>query len=179
MSDATAHTVGERIYRAASLSSLTENRFEAIGAATIAYAADKTQALETKIQQLDEQIAILTAERFQSRVNPWLHECFTPEICSDKIERADRLAEEFFEALQAVDYPQERLAALQAYSYGRPKGDLPQEIGGVMVTLAAFCLAYGLDMHDCGEVELARVWTKVEQIRAKQKAKPTGSALPM
>ena len=33
-------------------------------------------------------------------------------------------------------------------------------------------------MHDAGETELARIWTKVEKNRAKQAAKPKGSALP-
>ena len=37
-----------------------------------------------------------------------------------------------------------------------------------MVTLAALFLAHGIDMHSAAETELARVWTKVEQIRAKQ-----------
>ena len=46
-------------------------------------------------------------------------------------------------------------------------------------TLAAYCLAHGLDMHSAGETELARVWTKVEAIRAKHAAKPKGSALPV
>jgi hypothetical protein len=36
-----------------------------------------------------------------------------------------------------------------------------------------------LDMNKAGEDELARIWTKVEKIRAKQAAKPTGSALPI
>ena len=47
-----------------------------------------------------------------------------------------------------------------------------------MVTLAALCLAQGLDLHDEAETELARIWTKVEQIRAKQAAKPKYSPLP-
>ena len=47
-----------------------------------------------------------------------------------------------------------------------------------MVTLAALCLANALDMHRAGEAELARIWTKVEQIRAKQASKPKGSPLP-
>ncbi len=48
-----------------------------------------------------------------------------------------------------------------------------------MVTLAAHCLAHGVDMHEAGETELARIWTKVDTIRAKQAAKPKGSALPV
>lgn len=47
-----------------------------------------------------------------------------------------------------------------------------------MVTLAALCLASGPDMHEAGETELARVWTKIEAIRAKQAAKPKHSPLP-
>jgi hypothetical protein len=34
-------------------------------------------------------------------------------------------------------------------------------------------------MQAAGNAELARVWTKIEKIRAKQAAKPTGSALPI
>ena len=47
-----------------------------------------------------------------------------------------------------------------------------------MVTLAAYCLAHGLNMHTAGETELTRIWTKVDKIRAKQAAKPKGSVLP-
>ncbi len=65
------------------------------------------------------------------------------------------------------------------YVYGRDQGEINQEVGGVMVTLAAHCLAHGIDMHEAAEAELARIWTKVDKIRAKQAAKPTGSALPV
>ncbi len=115
----------------------------------------------------------------QSRVQPWMMACFGPEISADKLERGDRFLEEAIELLQSVDYPRERTYALIEYVYGREQGEINQEIGGVMITLAAFCLAHGQDMHEAGEVELARIWTKVEKIRAKQAAKPTGSALPV
>lgn len=115
---------------------------------------------------------------FQNRVKPWMDECFGPAISADPLERGDRLLEEVFELLQAGQYPRERVAALASYVWSRPEGDPSQEVGGVMVTLAAYCLAHGLDMHSSGETELARIWTKVDAIRAKQAAKPTGSALP-
>lgn len=115
---------------------------------------------------------------FQSRVQPWMTACFGPEISGDRLERSDRLLEEVLELLQSGDYPRERIAALTGYVWSRPKGEPVQEVGGVMVTLAAYCLAHGLDMHEAGETELARIWNKVEKIRAKQAAKPTGSALP-
>ncbi|WP_234891478.1 hypothetical protein [Agrobacterium vitis] len=119
------------------------------------------------------------AETLQSRVQPWMIACFGPEISADKLERGDRLLEEVFELLQSGDYPRERIRALEDYTWARPKGAPAQEVGGVMVTLAAYCLAHDLNMHEAGEIELARIWTKVEKIRAKQAAKPTGSALPI
>jgi hypothetical protein len=57
-------------------------------------------------------------------------------------------------------------------------GDAHQEVGGVMVTLAALCLANELDVLEAAETELQRIWTKVEAIRAKQAAKPKNSPLP-
>lgn len=105
--------------------------------------------------------------------------CFGAEIAADKLERGDRFLEESLELLQSGDYPKERAYALIEYVFGRDKGEPQQEVGGVMITLAAYCLAHAIDMHQAGEIELARVWTKVDAIRAKQATKPTGSALPV
>jgi hypothetical protein len=116
---------------------------------------------------------------FQQRVQPWMMACFGPEISGDRLERADRLVEEVLELVQAAGYSRDRVSALASYVFDRPAGEPVQEVGGVMVTLAAFCLAHGIEMHEAGEAELARIWTKVEKIRAKQAAKPTGSALPI
>lgn len=116
---------------------------------------------------------------FQARVQPWMMACFGPEISADRLERNDRFIEEALELVQASSYPKERVLALVDYVYGRDQGEINQEVGGVMVTLAAHCLAHGVNMHEAAETELARIWTKVEKIRAKQAAKPTGSALPI
>lgn len=115
---------------------------------------------------------------FQDRVRPWMQACFGEVISNDRLERGDRLLEEVLELLQSGAYPKERVASLVAYVWGRPEGEPAQEVGGVMVTLAAYCLAHGLDMSEAAETELARIWTKVDVIRAKQAAKPKGSALP-
>ncbi len=121
-----------------------------------------------------------TCGPFQPRVQPWMRVCFGDVIPFDKIERADRFIEEALELVQTTDgFTVERAHALVDYVFGRPVGEPAQEVGGVMVTLAALCLANGLDMHTAGEAELTRIWTKVDVIRAKQAAKPTGSALPV
>lgn len=117
---------------------------------------------------------------FQQRVQPWLLQCFGAEIAADRVERNHRFLEESIELVQALGCTASEAHQLVDYVFGRPVGDPPQEVGGVMVTLAALCLASGLDMHDAGEVELRRISAPelVAKIRAKQAAKPKHSPLP-
>ncbi|WP_229257557.1 hypothetical protein [Duganella callida] len=115
---------------------------------------------------------------FQQRVQPWMLACFGELIASDREERNHRFLEEALELVQATGCTASEARQLVDYVYGRPVGEPAQEVGGVMVTLAALCLANDLDMHQCGETELVRIWTKVEAIRAKQAAKPKHSPLP-
>lgn len=114
----------------------------------------------------------------QARVRPWMMACFGPEISADRIERNHRFLEEALELVQSCGCTRDEAHQLVDYVYGRPVGEINQEIGGVMITLAALCLAQGLDMHAAGETELARVWTKIDKIRTKQAAKPKHSPLP-
>lgn len=98
--------------------------------------------------------AVDEVNTYQTRVCEWLLACFGNEIARD------------------------RAVALVDYVFSRPPGQPAQEVGGVMTTLAALCAAVDIDMAAAGETELARVWTKIDAIRAKQAAKPVGSALP-
>lgn len=118
------------------------------------------------------------AGEFQARVEPWLLACFGEEIAADAIERNHRFLEEALELVQACGCTQSEAHQLVDDVFGRPVGEVQQEAGGVMVTLAALCRAQGISMHEAGETELARIWTKVEAIRAKQAAKPKHSPLP-
>ncbi len=124
--------------------------------------------------------APVAAPAFQQRVQPWLLECFGAEIAADRMERNHRFLEESLELVQSLGCTASEAHQLVDYVFGRPVGDPPQEVGGVMVTLAALCLASGLDMHDAGEVELVRINAPelVAKIRAKQAAKPKHSPLP-
>lgn len=115
---------------------------------------------------------VIQAIEFQSRVDPWMMTCFGPEISGDKVERNHRFGEEANELMQACGCTREDAHKLVDYVYDRPVGEPKQEVGGVMVTLAALCLAHDMNMHTEGETELARIWTKVDVIRAKQAAKP-------
>jgi hypothetical protein len=148
--------------------------FDHQDAVLLTEAADELSRLRSQVEEMRGAL-----EPFQARVKPWMHACFGDVIPYDRTERGDRLLEEVFELLQSGGYDPARVLELRDYTWGRPPGDPRQEGGGVMVTLAAYCLAHGIDMHEAGEAELARIWTKVEAIRAKQAAKPRGIALPI
>jgi NTP pyrophosphatase (non-canonical NTP hydrolase) len=118
------------------------------------------------------------SDTLQDRVKPWLLACFGEEIANDFKERNHRFLEEALELVQACGCTQSEAHQLVDYVYGRPIGEKEQECGGVMITLAALCLAQQIDMHECGERELERIWSKIEKIREKQANKPKHSPLP-
>lgn len=72
---------------------------------------------------------------FQPRVQPWLMACFGEMIASDREERNHRFIEEALELVQANGCTQSEAHQLVDYVYGRPVGELPQEVGGVMVKI--------------------------------------------
>lgn len=110
---------------------------------------------------------------FQARVSTWMEQCFLPSLYSNMTERGDRLLEEVLELLQSKGYDPTRVGTLVNYVWNRPMGEPSQEVGGVMVTLAGYCWIAGLDMHECGDTELARINRPevMAKIRAKQEAK--------
>lgn len=115
---------------------------------------------------------------YQQRVEEWLEACFPLSVRLDRAERTHRFLEEALELAQANGCGRDDAIALVDYVFGRPKGDPQQEVGGVMVTLASLCSASDIHMDEAGDTELARNWTRIETIRAKQQSKPHGSPLP-
>lgn len=116
----------------------------------------------------------------QLRVRDWMLKCFGLAIAADKIERNHRFLEESLELVQACGCTVSEAHQLVEYVFGRPVGERGQEVGGVMVTLAALCEAFDTHMDACAECEIARINTPemIEKIRAKQAAKPKHSPLP-
>lgn len=108
---------------------------------------------------------------FQMRTESWLHDCFGINATNKAI-RNHRFLEEALELVQACECTEEDAHRVVDYVFNRDVGEKHQEVGGVMVTLAGLCLAQNLDMHACAEIELARVQTKTEAIRAKDLLKP-------
>lgn len=120
---------------------------------------------------------------FQKRVKEWLLQCFGAEVAADKQERNWRFLEEALELVQACECTKEDAHALVEYVYNRPVGETRQEIGGVMVTLAALCETHHYDMLWAGQDELDRIEKPdvIVKIREKQRSKSlrnTEKALP-
>lgn len=117
-------------------------------------------------------------EDFQNKVFDWCVECFGQEITHDVTERNHRFLEEALELVQATGATKSESHQLVDYVFNRDIGEVNQELGGVMVTLAALSNAIGLRMEKAADTEVQRLWGKIEKIRAKQAAKPKHSPLP-
>ena len=115
---------------------------------------------------------------FQDDVREWTIEAFGHAVSLDKVERNHRFLEESLELVQSLGCSAGEAHQLVDYVFGRDVGEPKQEVGGVMMTLAALCNASTFSMALSSETELERVWEKIEQIRAKQAAKPQHSPLP-
>lgn len=117
-------------------------------------------------------------QSFQRAVGEWMQACFGAEVSADLTERNHRFLEEALELAQACGTTEREAQLLVGYVFERPTGEIPQEIGGVQLTLAALGTAHGLDVKQAGEDELARVWQRIPQIQEKQATKPEHSPLP-
>lgn len=130
-----------------------------------------------------EKTESLPAISLQDRVGKWLSDCFGDAIAYSQIERCYRFFEEAGELVQSLGMPEEKAIDLIKYVYGRSKGEPFQEVGGVMITLAALCHAANLDMVQDGEKEFNRINLPevIEKIRRKhndKKLRIPDSALP-
>lgn len=117
---------------------------------------------------------------YQARIQQWVLDAFGEWAMKDIEQRCQRFLEEALELVQANGMSQADVLALVEYVFNRPTGDANQEVGGVMVTLAALCAATGVDLLIEGEKEYARISQPevMSKIRAKQATKPFGSPLP-
>lgn len=117
---------------------------------------------------------------FQGRVHQWGLECFGPGVFNRPAERYHRFLEEALELCQALDCTEEEAVMLVRYVWSRAIGEPSQEVGGVMVTLAALCDVAGIDLELQAGKELDRIMQPeiIAKIRQKQLTKPDSSPLP-
>lgn len=110
---------------------------------------------------------------YQQQVRQWVLHCFGQQVADDIATRCFRFFEEAGELCQALGMRKEDALKLVEYTWNRPPGEPRQEMGGVMVTLAALATPAGIIMEREGWSELARIMLPAvtEKIRAKQQAK--------
>ena len=117
---------------------------------------------------------------FQDGVYQWVKACFGETTARSKKERNFRFLEEALELVQSTGCTKDEAHMLVDYVFGRPVGDTSQEVGGVMVTLAALCSANDVRMEECGYKELARIWSQsaIDRVRSKFNNQEPNSPLP-
>ena len=113
---------------------------------------------------------------WQRMVDVWVRACFGDAVADDRRERCHRFLEEAFEQVQSLGTSRSEMHQLVDYVCGRPVGETWQEVGGVLVTLAALCNAVSVDSSEAAVTELLRVQSCIDKIRAKQAAKPRHEA---
>ncbi|WP_157035651.1 hypothetical protein [Sphingobium chungbukense] len=94
---------------------------------------------------------------FQSAVGAWMVEVFGEQIAMDPLERIMRFLEEALELAQAEGMTATEVGRVVDYVYGRPVGETFQEVGGVLVTLAAFCFRREVDLKAAALTEFDRI----------------------
>lgn len=107
--------------------------------------------------------------RFITRViYEWGQRAFGPTHMHDRRIRALRLLEEAVELAQACEVPQQKVDDLVFVVYSRPPGGVRQEVGGVLVTIHAFCAGQGINLDQAMEDEVCRVLAKSPEHFAKR-----------
>lgn len=98
------------------------------------------------IQERSMIAAIIDRCRFfeHGAMKGWLEKVF-PGHSTDVEERMLRTLEEVLELAQVEEVTREQMHALVDQVMDKPVGDRPQELGGVMVTLASYCAVTGQD----------------------------------
>ena len=121
-----------------------------------------------------------TIAEFEQRVGEWCIECFGETVAADVVERNWRFLEEALELVQSLGGGKEDALKLVDYVFDRQLGEPQQEVGGVMVTLAALTYANEIDLHVAANRELHRIERPevMQKIRQKHQSKPHRSSLP-
>jgi hypothetical protein len=116
----------------------------------------------------------------QANVLSWVKRTFGASLLVIE-ERVARLLEEVVELAQAEGLSEEKAHALVAHVYGKPSGAIVQEVGGIGVTLLAYCGAAGISADGCEAAEVARVLAlPAEHFRTRQNIKAAaGVSMPV
>jgi hypothetical protein len=114
---------------------------------------------------------VMTITAYQLNIEAWTHACFGADIATNVHERNYRFLEESLELVQAGGLSKEEALAMVNHVFDRPPGELEQEVGGTIVTLASFCNARKISLEAAAVTELNSVIANIDRIREKHKNK--------
>lgn len=109
---------------------------------------------------------------YQAVVASWMRACFGEATLYDVEERCRRFMEEAGELVQSCGMSREQAHQMIDFAFDRGRGEVRQEVGGVLVCLAALSEAFAFDMQAAGDDEIASAIQSIEKIRAKHALKP-------
>jgi hypothetical protein len=110
---------------------------------------------------------------FQARAYDWKITAFGAKKAANKREAILRLVEEVIELAQVLRLAEHEINAQVRRVYEKIPGELTQELGGVIHTLAVVCEVNGVDLIKVGEAGLADAYRRIDQIREKEARKVT------
>jgi NTP pyrophosphatase (non-canonical NTP hydrolase) len=113
-------------------------------------------ALGEQIRTMEARDAVqrLPRDQRQVMITAWARAAFGEAEATGLPQRGLRLLEEAIEAFQACGGNEAIAHELVGYVFGRPPGEVGQELGGVAVTVLALAAAAGLsaDEEECREI---------------------------
>lgn len=125
------------------------------------------QGANEKVANLVKLSETSSPNNYATHTMHWCRDTFGDTIATDIVERAARLLEEATEVAQAANVPIQMAAAITHRVYNRPKGLLPQEMGGVIVCWSIMAAALGMQPSGIMDEALSDCWGRQDAIRAK------------
>jgi NTP pyrophosphatase (non-canonical NTP hydrolase) len=114
----------------------------------------------------------LSRDQRQEMIASWAEVAFGRGEATSLPQRGLRLLEEAIEAFQACGGDEAKAHELVAYVFGRDKGEIGQELGGVAVCTLALAAAAGLSADEEEAREIHRVLSKpIAEFTARNAAK--------
>lgn len=120
--------------------------------------------------QLKDEDIVAGLDDLQIRVGEWAKKAFGVEEAGSKTQRGIRLLEEAIELYQACGADRVMAHRLVDFVFGRPPGDINQEIGGVGITLLALAEAVECNADEEIFAEAERIFAKPPQYFAERNA---------
>jgi hypothetical protein len=116
-------------------------------------------AFGQKAHQLQERVkAHETVRNYRQQVvAEWVRDRLSVEAATSLVERVLRVLEEATELAQAEGLLCDRALAVVEHVYQKPPGDGAKEVGGLAVTLLAYCAARGISADEAEVREIERI----------------------